>query len=257
MNLDGELRNLELERTYGKRNYDWRREGGTVDELLAIVESEHNRFDAGIIIGENDQNASELYRRLGITSIHRIDHHLAHAAGAYYQSPHERSLLISYDGGGNDGTFRTFLGCREQGITPLGVNWSLNLGIPYRALAHPIADINKPDDGREMSNAGKLMGLAAFGDVRLDWVAAITQYYHTCSVGGDVPGNMYRWVLSHLPLLAAKLGVNLSRNALAGRPALELALGQPSMSSNCSFLSGCSRSSENTTFLCASAEDAR
>lgn len=223
MNLNGEFRNIELERIYAKRHYDWRQENESLDDLLDVIRREHTTFDAALVVGSNDKSAVELFQKLNISSISQVDHHLAHAAAAFYQSPYERSLLISYDGGGNDGTFRTFLGCRARGIHPHDDNWSLNLGIPYRALAYPIADICKPNDDRELSNAGKLMGLAAYGQVRPEWVEPIINYYNACSTGGDAPSYMYRWVVSHLEQLGSQIGSSLARDALTGTDAFDLA----------------------------------
>jgi carbamoyltransferase len=224
MNLDGEFLNIELERLYAKRHYDWKLEGDGFDELLAVIEGEQKTFDAALVVGSYDKSAAELFQKLRIPSVGQVDHHLAHAAAAFYQSPYERSLLISYDGGGNDGTFRAFLGCRDRGIHSLDTNWALNLGIPYRALAHPIADIHKPNDERELSNAGKLMGLAAYGRVRPDWVEPLVAYYHACSKGRDAPRYMYRWVVAHLQQLGSQIGLSLARDALTGRDAFDLAM---------------------------------
>lgn len=223
LNLDGEFRNIELERLYAKRHYDWRQESESLEELVMLIHREHKLFDAAVVVGAADKSAVDLFQMLGISSIGQVDHHLAHAAAAFYQSPFERSLLISYDGGGNDGTFRTFLGCRVEGIQPLDTDWKLNLGIPYRALAHPIADIRKPDDGREMSNAGKLMGLAAYGQVRPEWVGPIADYFAACSSGGDKPWRMYGWIVSHLEWLGLRIGLSLGRDALAGPDAFDFA----------------------------------
>lgn len=223
MDLDGEFRNIELERVYAIRHYDWRQENEGLEELLALVRREHGKFDEAVVVGSGDESAVEFFRLLGVTSCERVDHHLAHAAAAFYQSPFESALLISYDGGGNDGTFRSFLGSREGGIRPLDTDWRLNLGIPYRALAYPIADIRKPNDERELSNAGKLMGLAAYGQVRPEWVGPITDYFSDCSAGGDKPWRMYMWVVSHLPRLGSRVGLTLERDALTGTDAYDFA----------------------------------
>lgn len=50
----------------------------------------------------------------------QVDHHLAHAAAAFYEPPCDQSLVVSYDGGGNDGTFRTFLAERK----PVCCRWT-------------------------------------------------------------------------------------------------------------------------------------
>ena len=48
-----------------------------------------------------------------------VDHHLAHAALGFYDSPFNKSLIFSYDGGGNDGTFNVYFGDRKDGIRHL------------------------------------------------------------------------------------------------------------------------------------------
>lgn len=45
-----------------------------------------------------------------------VDHHLSHAALGFYDSPFKHALILSYDGGGNDGTFNIYTGSREHGI---------------------------------------------------------------------------------------------------------------------------------------------
>jgi carbamoyltransferase len=223
-NVDGEHWNIELERIYGKRHYDARHEGPDLGELAGLIQRQHRTFHEGVLVGDLDEAARQLFGLLGVTSIHQVDHHAAHAAAAFYQSPFDECLVFSYDGGGNDGTFRTFVATQRDGVRAFDAGRRLNLGIPFRALAHPISDINKPDDGRERSNPGKLMGLAAYGEVRPDWTTPMARYFEECS-SGDAPvfTQMYRWVVSHLKLLGERIGLDLSRNALAGRDARDLA----------------------------------
>lgn len=224
VDVAGDVRNIELERIYSKRHYDVRHEGPSLHDLAALVQREHHQFHTGIVVGDVDKTAEDLLGLLGVTSIHQVDHHLAHAAAAFYESPFERSLIVSYDGGGNDGTFRTFVATRESGVQPLGSGYPLNLGIPYRALAHPIQDIKKPDDGRERSNGGKLMGLAAYGEIRPEWITPLTAYYRKCAaVNTAAPTHMYQWVVARLEPLGARLRLDLSKNALTGSDARDLA----------------------------------
>ena len=44
-------------------------------------------------------------------------HHQTHAASAFYMSPFERALIVSYDGGGDDGHFNVYT-ANEDGIKP-------------------------------------------------------------------------------------------------------------------------------------------
>ena len=48
-----------------------------------------------------------------------VDHHLAHAALGFYDSPFQRALVLSYDGGGNDGTFNVYSADRTFGVKHL------------------------------------------------------------------------------------------------------------------------------------------
>jgi len=219
---DNEFCNVELERIYRKRHYDWKTDGRDLDELVGLVRDDGETFEAGVVVGDPDTLAEEFFLKLGIRRFRNVDHHVAHAAAAFYQSPFDHSLLISYDGGGNDGTFRTFIGRRGTGVTPLAVDFPLNLGIPYRALANPIADIHKPDDGKERTNAGKLMGLAAYGTVRPEWIGPMASYYQACSTIA-MTGTMYLRVLDRLRDLGKEIGVCLSRDALSGADAYDLA----------------------------------
>ncbi|WP_146218067.1 MULTISPECIES: carbamoyltransferase C-terminal domain-containing protein [unclassified Caulobacter] len=222
LDLHGVLHNIELERIFGKRHYDVRHEKPDVHDLIAIVRNIHPTFDAGMVLHGADSYATQLFEGVGVKSIEAVDHHKAHAAAAFYESPFDRSLIVSYDGGGNDGTFRIFLASRETGIAAIDDGHRLNLGIPYRAIAHPIVEIRKPDDGKERSNAGKLMGLAAFGQVRPEWVEPVRDFFMTCS-GKDTFSGMYLWVVGQLGMLGQRIGLPLSRNALSGADAFDLA----------------------------------
>ena len=222
LDLDGEFHNIELERIFGRRHFDARHERPPMDVLVALVHRYHRRFDIGLHVAPLDDLASELFRLLNVATVRCVDHHVAHAAAAFYASPFETALVVSYDGGGNDGTFRSFIGTRPGGVSPVDDGLRLNLGIPYRALAHPIREIRKPDDGKERSNAGKVMGLVAYGQVRPEWTTPLGQFYIDCSAVDSFAG-MYRWVVSRLEGLGQALGLTLSRDALAGADAHDLA----------------------------------
>ena len=223
VDLDGEVKNIELERVYGKRHFDARHERPPVAALAELLLEQAPTFEEGLIVGVTDRYARKLARRVGVRKLRLVDHHASHAAAAFYQSPFEESLVLSYDGGGNDGTFRTYLASRgDAGIRPLDDGLPLNLGIPYRAFANAMREIRKPQDGKERSNAGKLMGLAALGRPRREWEAAIARYYHECS---QIPaaGSMYLKILERLRGLGPALGLDLSTNALEGPDAHDLA----------------------------------
>lgn len=91
---------------------------------------------------------------------HLIDHHIAHAASAYYPSPFDHAAIITWDGIGSDGT-STFLGvgAGDEIREIRRVKFPHSLGALYACLTaylgfHPARD------------EGKVMGLAAYGQPR-------------------------------------------------------------------------------------------
>ena len=114
-----------------------------------------------------------------------MDHHHAHALGALWESPFDRALVLSYDGGGNDGSFFVYLGDRGSGNVTKLVEVEMNMGITYTAMGMLLPDVagrHHPPKKQVLSQcdvchtqpfwmvmslpvAGKLMGYSALGQV--------------------------------------------------------------------------------------------
>ena len=113
------------------------------------------------------------------------DHHVAHAAAAFYQSPFDKSLAISFDGGG-DGSYFNFYECdRNTGIKLID-RLPNDLGFPYMLLADYLDDIKR--DSLSIGNlvyAGKLMGLCSYGKVNEEWLPHFIEYYSKFVYSGD------------------------------------------------------------------------
>ena len=115
----------------------------------------------------------------------QCDHHTAHAAGAFYQSPYQRSLVFTYDGGGDGGFFNVYLADRISGIRLLD-KFNQDLGFPYMVIADYLKDIKK--ESLSIGNlvyAGKLMGLCSYGNVREEWLPHFDEFYRTFTYTGD------------------------------------------------------------------------
>lgn len=69
-----------------------------------------------------------------------VDHHEAHARMAFFLSPFRDALILSYDGGGNDGVFNVYYG-RQEEILRLG-QLGLDLGTRYSMLAAIMSEIS-------------------------------------------------------------------------------------------------------------------
>ena len=122
-------------------------------------------------------------------------HHEAHAAGCFYQSPYEKMLVFSFDGGGNDGKFNIYLCDREEGVKLIetvinpeinNTNIFYDLGFPYMIFGHYLNDIKFEalSDGN-LVYSGKLMGLSSYGNVREEWMDAFIKFYKSSPDGLD------------------------------------------------------------------------
>lgn len=110
------------------------------------------------------------------------NHHMCHAAGAYYQSPFfkgetrdKRALIISYDGGGNDGHFNVFSGHPEYRISPL-INIPSDFGGGYLLLGSSCSEVGK-NSRHQLALSGKLMGLCAYGETNEKDVSAMRPFF--------------------------------------------------------------------------------
>lgn len=88
--------------------------------------------------------------------VHKIEHHLAHAASAFYVSPFEEATIMTIDGFGDFCSTTWGIG-KGKDITILGkIVFPHSLGIFYTALCQFIGFTKYGDEG-------KVMGLAPYG----------------------------------------------------------------------------------------------
>ena len=108
------------------------------------------------------------------------DHHHSHAAGAFYQSPYNDALIISFDGSGNDGKFNIYRGSNKtlSLVKKLDIN---SIGKAYRKVSLTLKDISKINHNNRIkkmiSFSGKLMGLSAYGNIHHEWMDDFRKIY--------------------------------------------------------------------------------
>lgn len=113
-------------------------------------------------------------------------HHESHAAGTFYQSPFKEALVISFDGGGNDGWFKIYKAVRGQPFELLK-SYNLDLGFPYMIFGEYLGDIKK-EHALNLGNlvyAGKILGLQSYGTVREEWLPDFKELYLSKITGTD------------------------------------------------------------------------
>ena len=98
-------------------------------------------------------------RELGFTNskIYFFDHHLCHAASAYYSSPFENSLIFTQDGKGDRASGTVFIG--ENGRLS-----ELHRQYDYDSVGQFYAEITRYLGFKPNRHEGKITGLAAYGN---------------------------------------------------------------------------------------------
>jgi len=210
-----EIERLLKERYYRLETYNWIFSRSTsVEEIINVlkmcqdVAEKHWGFsnDYDLVSVAHDAIIQENVLRSVFNSKEFVicgDHHHMHAASTFYQSNFETALIISYDGGGNDGFFNIYRGSNEK-IEFLEKIES-DFGGGYMALASNIEEVTK-NSRHPLSLSGKMMGLAAYGEVREDIVNSIEEFYTdkdykklSESLGGILksPENPFRTLLTN------------------------------------------------------------
>lgn len=183
--VDGELRAvLELERLLEVRHFEsshdpdtfraeWRRALDTVLNFVGI-----DRFDVAVTSWVMPSQRRSLQGLVHADRWTTVDHHRAHALHGLHDAQGSHALIVSYDGGGNDGTFNLY-GVERGGLVHRE-RVSLNLGTPYRLLATTMPEVTggrpQPRAGH-LSLSGKVMAYAALGEPHLAWLPALRDYY--------------------------------------------------------------------------------
>ena len=191
---EGSIYNYELERLFKERYFGfcgldgWARSHACLKEFKTILLNEfqvdnivfENLFyNADLDWGDNKSPVPDNFQSLFATSTFvELDHHECHAAAAFYQSPFEESLVLSYDGGGmgaykrshgfapNDWDFTViYLASRKNGIRRL-CKIPINLGGLYNHICHFVSLVVWQNNV-SMAGCGKFMGLSghAFPDL--------------------------------------------------------------------------------------------
>ena len=110
-------------------------------------------------------------------------HHESHAACGLYQTDYQEALIVSFDGGGNDGLFNIYHAKDRKTIELLEKN-STNVGFPYMSFGEFLGDIRKePLNIGNLVYSGKIMGLASYGEVNQEWLPAFEEYYKASPEG--------------------------------------------------------------------------
>ena len=144
-------------------------------------------------------------------------HHLSHAACGFYQTDYKKALIVSFDGGGNDGFFNIYEAKDRKNIN-LIEKFPIDLGFPYMSFGDYLDDIRR-EPALSIGNlvySGKIMGLCSYGNVNEKWLPHFEEYYKN-----KPDGNNYKDLLSEL---SGKIGIKFDiQKRLTGQTAWDVA----------------------------------
>lgn len=211
----GRYRIYELERYTGIRNFSLNSISDAefidlMQSMYLMLQKDHGFTEYGsCFFAQLSIARREILKSIfGFTHFEEITHHAAHAAGALYQSDFEQAIVISSDSGGfemPEGEVASFCIFFVDRTKPMNQVVKKLAALPldvcgaYTTMAIPLKEIWKQDEfTKYLSYAGKIMGLAAYGDIKQEWVAAFEDFYY-----GKIN-------LENLKSLGEKIGLDFS-----------------------------------------------
>jgi carbamoyltransferase len=125
----------------------------------------------------------EYYKIFDAEEYEYLTHHFAHAYSGLYQSPYNKALIVSFDGGSDEGFFNVYLGDKNTHIEKI-YSGKRDYAVPYMMPAHYIPQIkNENIFWGNLVYAGKLMGLAGYGKINNEYVKLLTEFYNSGDTG--------------------------------------------------------------------------
>lgn len=102
-----------------------------------------------------------------------VSHHPAHAYGSFAQSSYQKALIISFDGGSNDGFFNIYTGEKGKDLVSV-INFGIDLGSHYHLIGLFCDEVK---NYHALTAAGKVLGLQSYGKVREEWKAPLKKFF--------------------------------------------------------------------------------
>jgi carbamoyltransferase len=159
---------VELERWIGVKNaaffyyFPVENPKELVDEILDYFEEKYGakQYD-WVMVNSWPQENIDWFRA---TNHMYLPHHIAHATNALYQQDKREALIISFDGGSDEGHFNIYNATKGQVPEKIFAS-EFDLCVPYAAMGQYIKEINHEDNAwiGNLVYAGKVMGLSGYG----------------------------------------------------------------------------------------------
>jgi len=140
-------------------------------------------------------------------------HHTAHANGSLYQSPFEKALVVSFDGGSPEGYFNIYIGEKGKDLERVE-HFSYDLGSHYHVVGALCEEVK---NYHVLTAAGKVLGLQSYGKVIEEWKQPLKEFFKS-----HTP--YYHLLDEKIQKLSDSLGINFSKtNRLSGETSYNFA----------------------------------
>jgi len=174
---------IEIERLVKKRYFrlhvdnDIEYQKETLKKCIAIAESEwgiKNDYEAVLICSDGflEFDCREIFNTDKVITV--ASHHQTHAVAAFHLSPFKEALILSYDGGGDDGHFNIY-SANESGVKLLNRIKS-DFGGGYLLCGSMIREVAEKSR-HQLALSGKLMGLCGYGKIIPEFVPAFEEFF--------------------------------------------------------------------------------
>ena len=174
---------IELERLVKKRYFrlhvdnspEYQKEILTLCQEIAEEDwGIENDYETVLICSDGfiQVDPKEIFNTSNVTTVAR--HHQTHAAAAYYLSPFDQALIVSYDGGGDDGYFNIY--SANQSEIKLLENIKSDFGGGYLLCGSMIREVAEKSR-HQLALSGKLMGLCGYGKPKSDFIPAFEELF--------------------------------------------------------------------------------
>ena len=174
---------IEIERLVQKRYFrlhvdnDAQYQKEILEQCRDIAETEwgiENDYEAVLISSDGfvQTDPREIFNTEQIKTVAR--HHETHAAATFYQSPFKEALIVSYDGGGDDGHFNVY-SANNMGVRFLN-RIDSDFGGGYLLCGSLVREVGEKSR-HQLALAGKLMGLCGYGKVIPEFVPAFEEFF--------------------------------------------------------------------------------
>lgn len=169
----GQYHLIEIERLVRKRYFRLHEDNSVEKQREILTQCRdiaeefwgiENDYEIALVSSDGYVNSPTLIREVfntrGVRTLAR--HHGTHAASVFYLSPFKEALIVSFDGGGDDGHFNIFHG-NQSGITLLD-RIDSDFGGGYLLCGSLIREVAEKSK-HQLALSGKMMGLCAYGNI--------------------------------------------------------------------------------------------